>query len=69
MLAPTWETNVLTAMKGIGPGVYPIFVDFGLKKKYPAQPLLRPTFDGAQDRAFDLFSEISKSELERSAKE
>jgi hypothetical protein len=56
-------------MKGVGPGVYPIFVDFGLKKKYPAQPLLRPTFDGAQDRAFDLFSEISKSELERSAKE
>ena len=49
--------------------VLSVFVDFRSQEEVNCATASAVMFDGAQYRAFDLFSEISKSELERSAKE
>jgi HK97 gp10 family phage protein len=48
----------------VSPGVYGMFVEFGLKaKKYPTQPFMRPTFDSTSDQAVELFADTMKSGL------
>lgn len=38
------------------PGVYAMFVEYGLKvKKYPKQPFIRPAFDANADKAIEVF--------------
>jgi hypothetical protein len=55
--------------KSVGPGVYGMFVEFGLKhKQYPAQPFARPVYDATADRAVTMFAEILGSELGEVAK-
>jgi HK97 gp10 family phage protein len=50
--------------KSVGPGVYGMFVEFGLKKKeYPSTPFLRPTFDTSGMTVVDVFAEVLKEEL------
>jgi|GEM_PF-3988194 len=55
----------------VGPGVYGMWVEFGLKKKkkYPAQPYMRPTLDATGDKAVKLFGDTLKDVLEEIAKE
>ena len=45
--------------------------EFGLKKKkrYPAQPYMRPTLDSTGDKAVKLFGDTLKDVLEEIAKE
>jgi HK97 gp10 family phage protein len=51
--------------KSVGPGIYAMFVEFGLKHKtYPKQPFMRPTFDATSERAEQLFADTLKDELE-----
>jgi len=55
----------------VGPGIYGMWVEFGLKKKkrYPAQPYMRPTLDATGDKAVKLFGDTLKDVLEEIAKE
>lgn len=48
------------------PGVYGMFVEFGLKNKqmYPRQPFLRPAFDATAEKAIEVFAETMKNNLE-----
>jgi HK97 gp10 family phage protein len=49
----------------VGPGVYGMWVEFGLKKKpYPKQPFLRPTFDATADKAVTMFADTLKAGLD-----
>jgi hypothetical protein len=55
----------------VGPGIYGVWVEFGLKKKkrYPAQPYMRPTLDATEDKAVKLFADTLKEVLEEIAKD
>jgi HK97 gp10 family phage protein len=54
----------------VSPGVYGMFVEFGLKAKhYPKQPFMRPTFDATSDEAVELFADTMKSGLEDAIKD
>jgi hypothetical protein len=55
----------------VGPGIYGMWVEFGLKKKkrYPAQPYMRPTLDATEDKAVKLFADTLKEVLEEIAKD
>lgn len=56
--------------KSVGPGVYGMWVEFGLKtKKYPKCPFLRPTFDSSGSAAVDIFAETMRSGLAAAIKE
>jgi len=54
----------------VGPGIFGQWVEFGLKRKrYPAQPFMRPTLDATADKAVKLFGDTLKDVLEEIAKE
>ncbi len=58
------------AKKSFSPGIYAMFVEFGLKTRdYPAHPFMRPAFDSTADKAVQVFSDTLKSELEVAVKE
>lgn len=51
------------------PGVYGMFVEFGLKtKEYPKQPYMRPTFDTTAEQMVELFADGLREELEEAVK-
>jgi HK97 gp10 family phage protein len=53
----------------VGPGIYGMWVEFGLKRKsYPAHPFMRPTLDATGDKAVQLFADTLKDVLEDIAK-
>ena len=72
-----WSVEVGPAMNAprtdgkdsVGPGIYAMWVEFGLKKIYPKQPFMRPTFDATSEKVVKLFSETLKEALEEIAKE
>ena len=54
----------------MGPGVYAMWLEFGLKKKkYPKQPFMRPTFDATAEQATKIFADKLKDDLEAVVKE
>ena len=55
----------------VGPGILGMWVEFGLKKKkrYPAQPYMRPTLDTTGDKAVKLVADTLKEVLEQIAKQ
>lgn len=56
--------------KSQGPGIYAMWIEFGLKRKqFPAQAFMRPTFDATAEKAVKLFSDTLKEALEEIAKE
>jgi HK97 gp10 family phage protein len=49
----------------VGPGVYGMFVEFGLNvKKYAKHPFMRPTFDSTAEQAVDIFADTMKAGFE-----
>jgi HK97 gp10 family phage protein len=51
------------------PGVYGMWVEFGLKtKQYPSQPYMRPTFDATAESVIDLFASKLREDLEEAVK-
>jgi HK97 gp10 family phage protein len=65
-VGPTWGRG-----KGNqSPGLYAMFVEFGLRvKRYPMQPFMRPTFDATAEKATKLFADTLKGELEAATKD
>lgn len=56
--------------KSVPPGVYGMWVEFGLKtKKYPKEPFMRPAFDSTGQQAVDVFAETMRSGLEAAIKD
>ncbi len=52
------------------PGVYGMFVEFGLKKKrYRKHPFARPTFDTTSEQAEKVFGDVLRDGFERAMKE
>ena len=50
--------------KSVPPGVYGMWVEFGLKtKKYPRHAFMRPTFDSSGSAAVDIFADTMRSGL------
>jgi HK97 gp10 family phage protein len=49
----------------VGPGVYGMFVEFGLKnkKKYKKHAFLRPTFDSTKETVVDVFADTLRNGL------
>jgi HK97 gp10 family phage protein len=71
-VGPTYDSKVMKKATNTSesPGVYGMFVEFGLKsKKYPRQPYMRPTFDVSADRIIQLFAENLREDLEDAVKE
>lgn len=63
-VGPTYIDRTDGRENSQSPGVYGMFVEFGLKvKKYARQPFMRPTFDSTADRAIEVFAETVKSGL------
>lgn len=55
--------------KSVGPGVYAMWVEFGLKKKkYPAHPFMRPCFDSTKEKVVELFADTLREGLEEIVK-
>jgi HK97 gp10 family phage protein len=51
--------------KSVGPGVYGMWVEFGLKKKkYPKQPFIRPVYDATSETVQQIFADVLKADLE-----
>ena len=49
----------------VGPGIYGMWVEFGLKhKKYPKNPFMRRTYDATAEKAVDLFAETLANGLD-----
>jgi HK97 gp10 family phage protein len=47
-----------------GPGIYGMFVEFGLQtKNYPKEPFMRPAFDATTDKAINLFANTLRDSL------
>jgi HK97 gp10 family phage protein len=56
--------------ESVGPGIYGMFVEFGLKNKdYPSEPFLRPTFDSTTEKAVQVFADSLKDNLEDIARD
>jgi HK97 gp10 family phage protein len=70
-VGPTYDSKNLKsgASTSESPGVYGMFVEFGLKvKKYTMHPFMRPTFDGSADRIIQLFADNLRDDLEEAVK-
>jgi HK97 gp10 family phage protein len=72
-VGPTFDTTKGTKKKGSSsqsPGVYGMFVEFGVKSKadYPKQPFMRPAFDGSAERIIELFAHKLREDLEMAVK-
>lgn len=68
-VGPAMNASRTDGKDSVGPGIYGMWVEFGLKKKkYPSQPFMRPTLDATRDKAVKLFSETLKDVLEEIAK-
>jgi HK97 gp10 family phage protein len=69
-VGPAMNARRTDGKDSVGPGIYAMWVEFGLKRKlYPAQPFMRPTFDATAEKAVKLFSDTLKEALEEIAKE
>jgi HK97 gp10 family phage protein len=56
--------------KGRSPGVYGMFVEFGLNaRKYLKHPFLRPTFDSTSDKVIQVFADAMQEGLKDVVKE
>jgi len=52
------------------PGIYGLFVEFGLKKKlYKFTPFMRPTFDTTAERMVQVFADGLREDLEAALKD
>lgn len=52
-----------------GPGIYGMFVEFGLNaKKYKKQPFMRPTFDSTAEQAVNIFADTMQAGFEDAIK-
>jgi hypothetical protein len=61
-------TNVKGGPKR-SPGVYALFVEFGLKaKEFAMHPFMRPAFDGSAERIIQLFADGLREDLEEAVK-
>lgn len=68
-VGPAMDAPRTDGKKSVGPGIYGMWVEFGLKKKkYPAQPFMRPTIDATGEEAVKLFSETLKEVLDEIVK-
>ena len=66
----TYKAGKKSQSASQSPGVYGMFVEFGLKtKRYPKQPFLRPTFDTTGQQAVDIFAQTMMSGLEEAIKD
>jgi HK97 gp10 family phage protein len=69
-VGPGYGVQRTDGKKSAPPGVYGMWVEFGLKaKKYPKHPFLRPTFDSTGSAAVDIFAETMRSGLAAAIKE
>jgi HK97 gp10 family phage protein len=69
-VGPSYNVPRSDDKKSVPPGVYGMFVEFGLKtKKYKKNPFLRKTFDSTGDAAVDVFASTMRSGLEQAIKE
>ena len=56
--------------KSVGPGIFGMWLEFGLKnKKYPAHPWVRPVYDATGEKAQQIFADELRADLESIAKE
>jgi HK97 gp10 family phage protein len=72
-VGPSFDTNgAETKSEGNSnqsPGVYGMFVEFGLKKKqYKNTPFMRPTFDSSAEAIIDYFAKNLRDDLEAAIK-
>ena len=64
-VGPRLDAPRTDGKKSVGPGVYGMWVEYGLKtKEYPAQPFARPVYDATADRAVSMFAEILGADLD-----
>jgi HK97 gp10 family phage protein len=64
-VGPRLDARRTDGKKSVGPGVYGMWVEFGLKKKeYPAKPFARETYDSTADKAVTMFADILGADLE-----
>jgi HK97 gp10 family phage protein len=70
-VGPGYGTGERTdGKKSVPPGVYGMWVEFGLKTKiYPKEPFMRPTFDTTGEQAVDIFASTMMSGLEEAIKD
>lgn len=67
-VGPTYDKKTVKPGQK-SPGVYGMFVEFGLKtKKYPRQPFMRPTFDTDAERWIQIFADGLREDLEEAVK-
>lgn len=69
-VGPTYISGKGTKAKGSqSPGVYGMFVEFGVKsRQYPAHPFMRPAFDADAQKVVDLFAAKLREDLEEAVK-
>jgi HK97 gp10 family phage protein len=71
-VGPTFDTTKGIKKKGStsqSPGVYGMFVEFGVKsRQFPAQPFMRPVFDADAQKVVDLFAAKLREDLEEAVK-
>jgi hypothetical protein len=71
-VGPTYDTNRAKnqASRTEDPGIYGLFVEYGLKKrKYTFTPFMRPTFDATAEAIITLFAAGLREDLEAAIKE
>jgi HK97 gp10 family phage protein len=55
--------------KSVGPGIYAMWVEYGLlRRKYPAEPFMRPTYDGTVAQVEAKFADVMRDGLEEAIK-
>ena len=63
-VGPRLDAKRTDGKKSVGPGIYGMWVEFGLKKKqYPAQPFARPVYDATADKVVQMFADVLSAEL------
>lgn len=70
-IGPTYDAKAIknSATPSESPGIYGMFVEFGLKvKKYTFHPFMRPVFDALAEKMIQLFADGLKEDLEEAVK-
>jgi HK97 gp10 family phage protein len=68
-VGPSYNVPRSDDKKSVPPGVYGMFVEFGLKaKRYKKEPFMRPAFDSTGSAAVDVFANTLRSGLEEAIK-
>lgn len=70
-VGPCYGTPRSDGRHSVPPGVYGLWVEFGVKSKsrYPKQPFMRPAFDATVDTAINAFADTLRAGLADALKE